>query len=114
VTVEDVLEEIVGEIEDEYDQEAQSVPLVRREGGEMVIDARMTIDDVNEQLGLDLPHGDYDTVGGLVFSLFGRPPQPGERVSAGGLEFVAATMDGLRLKQIRILHRKPEPEPVEG
>jgi len=113
VTVEDVLEEIVGEIEDEYDEEEHPGAEVSASGDETIVDARMTLDDVNEELHLELPHGDYETLGGFVFSLFGRPPEAGERVAWGNLEFVAEALDGLRLQKIRILNRPPEPVETE-
>jgi putative hemolysin len=108
VTVEDVLEEIVGEIEDEYDvEEHPNTQLVETEDG-AIVDARMTLADVNEELCLDLPPGDYDTVGGFVFSLFGRPPELGEQVSWGNTHFLVEALDGLRLQRIRVVRVTPE------
>jgi putative hemolysin len=111
VTVEDVLEEIVGEIEDEYDRESHpaAVSTAHEEGA--LVDGRMTIDDVNDELGLTLPTENYDTLGGLVFSLFGHPPEVGEQVAYDGVEFVAETVEGLRISKVRIIVRQPEPEP---
>jgi CBS domain containing-hemolysin-like protein len=106
VTIEDVLEEIVGEIEDEYDvPEEPSVVDFPGEG--TVLDARMTIDDCNAELGLDLQDEENDTIGGFVFSLFGRPPRAGERVQHGSLEFIAEAVDGIRLQRVRVLRRQP-------
>jgi putative hemolysin len=109
VTVEDVLEEIVGEIEDEYDV-AEEPPVEEPAGGEgLLVDARMPIDDVNEELQLELPEGDYDTLGGFVFSLFGRPPEVGEQIRFESTEFVVEEMEGRRLQRLRVINRPPQP-----
>lgn len=101
VTVEDVLEEIVGEIEDEYDTEEPTVePAAAGEG--TILDGRIAVEDVNELLGLNLSEDDYDTLGGFVFGLFGRPAQEGERVSHDGVDFVVEAMDGARFQRIRV------------
>ena len=111
VTVEDVLEEIVGEIEDEYDVTAR--PEMEEEDAEAgpLVDARMTVEDVNEELGLELPEGDYETLGGFVFTLFGRPATAGESVHYGAIEFRVEDVDGVRLNRIRILSA---PGPAES
>ncbi len=100
VTLEDVLEEIVGEIQDEYDEEEPAIRAI--EPGTSVVDAHLTIDDVNEELDLDLPPGDYETLGGLVYDLFGRPPEVGERVTFNGVSFTVEETDGPRLVKIRV------------
>lgn len=109
VSVEDVLEEIVGEIQDEYDT-TEHLPDAQTDapGQAPLVDARMTIGDVNETLDLELPEGEYDTLGGLVFGLLGRPAELGERVPFEDLVFVVEDMDGLRLLKIRVEHGKPE------
>ena len=111
VTIEDLLEELVGEIKDEYDQED---PLLSPLGPDVYrIDARMGIDDLNDQLDLDLPHEDFDTVGGFVFGQLGRQPEEGESVLYEELEFVVEKTDGRRVDKIRlILH--PDAEPLPG
>ena len=107
VTVEDVLEEIVGEIEDEYDVAEQPGVEDEPSGEGSLVDGRMTLADVNELLELRLPHEEHDTIGGFVFSLFGRPPRPGERVAHHDTEFVAEAMDGLRIQRVRVIPRSP-------
>lgn len=105
VTMEDLLEEIVGDIMDEYDaEEADKAPdIVRLPDGEVIIDARMGIDDVNEQLGLQLPTEDFESIGGYTFGLFGRVPLPGEQVAIdGGLTLVVERTAGRRLLSVRI------------
>ncbi len=105
VTMEDLLEEIVGEIMDEYDAESSdNPPEIKPAGdGQYVVDARMSIDDVNEQLGLHLPTEDFESIGGYTFGLFGRVPVPGEHVVIdGGVELVVEKTAGRRLLSVRI------------
>jgi CBS domain containing-hemolysin-like protein len=104
VTIEDLVEEIVGEIVDEYDQEE---PLVEPLGnGVMRVDAKLPIDEVNELLHADLPHDEWDTVGGLVYGLTGRVPVPGETVRLGTLEFQTERVTGRRI--LKVVIRKVE------
>ena len=105
VTMEDLLEEIVGEIMDEYDAEDKDrPPEIKMAGdGEYIVDARMNIDDVNERLGLHLPTEDFESIGGYTFGLFGRVPAPGEHlVIDGGVTLVVEKTAGRRLLSVRI------------
>jgi putative hemolysin len=118
ITIEDLIEEIVGEIQDEYDPEQKMVETDLQTGASLV-DARMTIDDVNEELNLSLPTVDFDTIGGLVFGLIGRPPEPGDTVDttvgADGeltVRFQVTKADGRRLQQVSI-ESFPTPSDVE-
>src|SRR5256885_2317199 len=81
VTVEDVVEEIVGEIQDEYDPPQEHVRRVAP--GVFVVNARAAVSEVNERFGWNLPQGDYETLGGLVLERLGRVPKPGDGVQAG-------------------------------
>ncbi len=113
VTMEDLLEEIVGEIMDEYDREEHDRPpeITQAGDGEYVVDARMNIDDVNEQLGLHLPTEDFESIGGYTFGLFGRVPVPGEQlVIDGGVTLVVEKTAGRRLLSVRI---KNPPGPAQ-
>ncbi len=112
VTIEDLLEELVGEIQDEYDQED---PMLLPLGpGVWRIDARMAIDDLNEHLDLDLPHSDFDTIGGFVFGQVGRQLEEGESVHYEELEFVVEKTDGRRVDKLRLILRlDDEPLPEE-
>src|SRR5215472_3249537 len=108
VTMEDLLEEIVGEIMDEYDAEQQDMPPEIKElpTGDVIVDARMNIDDVNERLGLHLPTEDFESIGGYTFGLFGRVPMPGEHLSIDdGLTLFVEKTAGRRLLSVRI--KKP-------
>ena len=102
VTMEDVLEEIVGEIADEYDEAAEE--LIRTDGsGHTEVDARVHIDDLNERFDLDLPEdGDFDTVGGFALSEFGRIPHQGESFHWRHWRFTVLDADERRLSRISI------------
>ena len=105
VTIEDLLEELVGEIVDEYDTEA---PMVEELGDdEYLVDARMSVDDLNELLGASLPDDEWDTVGGLVLGLAGRVPVVGERFELDGAEFTPERVQGRRVEQVRVTRRQP-------
>ena len=116
VTIEDLLEAVVGEIEDEHDELAAA--LIRKVGADTYIaDARAELKDVRTLLGPDFDPGDYaedvDTIGGLVFDLAGHVPKRGERVSnLAGFEFEVLAADSRRIKRLRIRRLKPEGEPL--
>ncbi len=100
VTIEDVLEEIVGEIQDEYDTSEE--PLIERIGaGEGIFDARVNIDDVNEALGLTLPT-ETDTLGGLVYQRLEKMPKVGDRVCVGNTTIEVLSVIGRRIKKVRV------------
>ncbi|MCW2667969.1 MAG: Hemolysin containing domain-like protein [Frankiales bacterium] len=94
VTIEDVLEEIVGEITDEYDREAP--PVERLAGGQVRVTSRLPVEDLEELYDVELPHENVDSVGGLLASELGRVPIPGATVRVGGLELVAESAKGRR------------------
>jgi CBS domain containing-hemolysin-like protein len=109
VTIEDLIEEIVGEIVDEYDQEE---PLVEPIDDRTIrVDAKMSIDEVNELLQVDLPHEEWDTVGGLVFGLTGRVPAAGETVSLDSLQFRTERVTGRRIQKVVITKSLVPSEP---
>jgi putative hemolysin len=107
VTLEDLLEEIVGEIEDEFDLPDESIE--RLPNGRMRIDGTFPIDDFNEQFGTDLPIEDYHTVGGFVFGLLGRAPERGDEVEHDGLRFTVLAVEGSRIERIEVELPPPEP-----
>ncbi len=109
VTLEDLLEEIVGEIADEYDREEPNVePLP--DGGYRV-NARLGIDEVNELLGVNLPDTEWDTIGGLLFNLVGRVPTEGQEVDVQGLRLRAERVQGHRVGRVRIHRIEADPDP---
>jgi CBS domain containing-hemolysin-like protein len=107
VTLEDLLEEIVGEIVDEYDVEGPKVE--RLPGGGLRVAGGTPIDEVNELLEVDLPDTDWDTVGGLMFNLLGHVPDEDEAVDFQGLEFRAERVQGRRILTVRITPKESEP-----
>lgn len=100
VTMEDLLEEIVGEILDEYDESAESP--ARATDGAPSIPGATHIGELNERFGLDVPTGDYTTIGGFVFGALGRLPRPGDRVTAGGAIFTVSQMDARRIDVLAV------------
>src|SRR5215472_13424461 len=106
VTIEDVIEEIIGDIEDEHDVDAAPT-LIERPDGTIIADARLPIETFEEQHGTRLRHNgddeDVDTLGGLVFALAGRVPRRGEVIPhPGGLEFEVLDADPRRIKRLRV------------
>jgi CBS domain containing-hemolysin-like protein len=111
VTLEDLLEEIVGEIEDEFDLPDESVEQV--DDDTIRIDGTFPIDDFNERFGTDIPVEDYHTVAGFVFGQLGRAPEVGDDVSWNGLRFDVVEVDGSRIGKIAVtFERRPEQEPA--
>lgn len=105
VTLEDLIEELVGEIVDEFDvEEPLAEPLP--EGGYRV-NARMQLEELNELLHAELPSGDWDTVGGLIYGELGHVPQEGEAVQVGGYVLVAEKVQGRRIGRVRIMPQSP-------
>ncbi len=105
VTLEDLIEELVGEIVDEFDvEEPVFVPLVN---GEYRVNARMPMDELNELLHAELPEGDWDTVGGLMLSLLGHVATEGEAVETDGFRLVAERVQGRRIGRIRVARLGP-------
>jgi putative hemolysin len=100
VTLEDVLEEIVGEIEDEYDLPDESFERVDERT--IRIDGTFPIDDFNEQFGTELPQEDYHTVAGFVFGLLGRAPEEGDVMDHQGLRFKVLETDGARIERLEV------------
>jgi CBS domain containing-hemolysin-like protein len=107
VCLEDVIEEIVGEIQDEFDNEREDI--VELGKGVWLCDARVNLEILNEELGLDLPLEGADTLGGFVFELFGKIPVRYEKASRGPLEFVVQDMDGHKIHTVKIVRREEQP-----
>ena len=109
VTMEDVLEEIVGEIQDEFDREAP--PVEDLGDGTCRVTARLTVEDLEELYGVELPHDDVETVGGLLAMALGRVPIPGATAHIGGLVLVAESAKGRRNRIGTVLVRREELDP---
>jgi CBS domain containing-hemolysin-like protein len=107
VTLEDLIEELVGEIVDEFDvDEPLIVPLG---GGQFRVSSKMAVDEVNEILGAELPTGDWDTIGGLVLAVSGHVPSEGETIEVNGHLLVAEKLQGRRIGSVRIVRLEGPP-----
>ena len=111
VTQEDVLEELVGEIRDEFDRE-ELLTIRRLSDGSYRSLGRVTVLDFNRQTGWEVPASPGDTLSGLVFNLLGRPPRQGDRVQVPGYELAVADISGTRITDVRIDKRDEEADAV--
>lgn len=105
ITMEDLLEEIVGEIHDEFDQDEQP-PMQHLDAHTLLVDARVSVSEVNETLDLNLPNG--QSVAGLVFSTLGEAPKPGQTIKVENALLSVEQIDGIRILQVRIHKLTPE------
>jgi CBS domain containing-hemolysin-like protein len=112
VTIEDLLEQIVGDIQDEYDLEEEW--LVEEDDGSVMVDARLPIEELEEYFSIEIERDKFDTVGGLIFHLTGRIPRIGEEVESGTIRLAVLAADERKISKVRItkLTEKPE-EPEE-
>jgi CBS domain containing-hemolysin-like protein len=102
VTIEDILEEIVGEITDEY-EEPEPDPIHRVADNALEVDGRVHIDEINEELGVELPEGDdYDTIGGFVFTSMGKIPATGEEMWHGNVRLKVIDAEERRINRLRV------------
>lgn len=111
VTIEDILEEIVGEIVDEYDTEQTLVEAL--DEGSWVVDARLPVDELSKLVDSELPSEGWDTVGGLLFGLLGHVPTPGERVDIDSVRLVAERVKGRRISKV-LVRKMPVAEPRDA
>ncbi|MEB3284940.1 MAG: hemolysin family protein [Candidatus Sericytochromatia bacterium] len=112
VTIEDILEEIVGEIRDEYDAE-EPAEIDLQSDGTLVVDGRANIDDVSAKLGAQLPTDDFDTIGGFVVGLLGRAPLSGEEVTWEGVRLQIEQVENRRVSRVRIWRRHTAPLEIQ-
>jgi putative hemolysin len=108
VTLEDLLEELVGEIEDEYDLPDESVEQI--DDRRVRIDGTFPIDDFNERFGTEIEQEDFHTVAGFVFGLLGRQAEPGDEVSSDGLRFTVLEIEGTRIQRLEVEFKPPPPD----
>lgn len=111
VTIEDLLEEIVGEIQDEYDGH-EELPIKEIAPGVVEVAGLYALDELNERFDLELPHEDFDTVGGLVLHLLGRVPIEGEVVALDNVEITVAQVEGRRVSRA-VVRMVSKPSAVE-
>jgi len=100
ITLEDCLEELVGDIVDEYDEE--DADIVHQADGSFLVDGRVAIDELDEVLDTELPDDDWDTLGGLVFNTLGHVPVEGEHLVTHGWRFTVREMEGRRIKRVEV------------
>ena len=110
VTIEDLLEEIVGEIQDEYDRE--EAPIERVNDSEAILDARVSIDALSELFGFQTDAEDYDTIGGFVYHHLGKVPVAGDEVRVDGLTLRVLSVLGRRIKKVRATKSSHQHDPV--
>ena len=106
VTVEDIIEEIVGEIYDEFD-ESPTPEIIKIDDNTLNISALVDIEDINEKYDLDIPNEDFQTLGGYVFGLLGREPEVGDKIEDKNLSFEVTELDGIRIS--RLIMKKDTP-----
>ena len=102
VTIEDIVEEIVGEILDEYDF-AEEMPYEQLQDGEYIFSGGIDVDDVNQITGSQIPKDTSETLGGYIYSQLGKVPNPGEIVEAGGLRLIVEQVVGRRIRKVRAI-----------
>ncbi|MBU6213140.1 MAG: hemolysin family protein [Actinomycetales bacterium] len=107
VTLEDLVEELVGDIRDEYDVAGQAAPGAA-DDGTFDIDGLTNIEDLSEDFGIDVPDGPYETVAGFMVAHLGRLPQPGDTVDVSGAHFEVAAMDGRRISRVQVVRTSVE------
>jgi CBS domain containing-hemolysin-like protein len=114
VTIKDLVSELVGELRDEMDV-AEEPGIVRVDETRWLVDGGVSIDELKESLGMELPEGEYVTLGGFLFDAFGHIPEEGERLVRDGWELRVAEMDRRRVaKVVAARLAEPEPEPAEA
>ncbi len=111
ISIEDLIEEIVGEIQDEYDVEEAMIEEVS--DSEAVFDARVSIRDVNDTLDLDIDDEDFDTLGGLLYHELGKVPNVGDEVRVNGAVVTVLTTTGRRVRKVRVTKAPPQPAVAE-
>ena len=113
VTLEDLLEELVGPIDDEHDIPTPADPVRELGGSRFEVDATLTLEELNERLGLQLPtDGEFQTIGGLVFHELGRLPVKGDRVIAHGVAFTVVDVSDHTIRRL-VIDLSPEISTVE-
>jgi CBS domain containing-hemolysin-like protein len=106
VSMEDIIEEIIGDIQDEFDHETEDV--VKLGEGMWLCDARVNLEFLAEETNLELPIDNFDTLGGFVFDLFGKIPVKNEKIEYKDYDFIIQEMDGHKINSIKIVTHKKE------
>ena len=106
VTMEDIIEEIVGDIQDEFDKEREDIITINE--NVWLCDARVDLDDLNETIGAKFPNEDFDSLGGFVFDLFGKVPVKYEKSSWNNYDFIVQDMEGHRINVIKVIRNNED------
>ena len=106
VFMENIIEEIIGDIQDEFDNEKEDI--LDLGGGTWLCDARVNLDDLSDRLGIPLPAEDFDTLGGFVFDIFGKIPVKYEKTAWGGHDFIIQDVEGHKINSVKIVIRNDE------
>jgi putative hemolysin len=112
VTLEDLVEELIGDIRDEYDAEEGETTRLR--SGDVEVDGLLNLDDFAEETGVELPDGPYETVAGFLAAQLGRVPSVGDEGTVDGYKLTVTEMDGRRVARVRVHHVSPEANPSEA
>ena len=112
VTIEDLLEQIVGDIQDEYDLEEEW--LVEQPDGSVIVDARLPIEELEEHFHIEVEREKFDTVGGLIFHLLGKIPATGDQVDNDSIHMIVLGADERRISKVRIVRKSEAVEETEG
>ena len=100
ITLEDVIEEIVGDIDDEYDTDESELKVV--DDNTIIVDAKVDVEEVEQHFGLDMPEGPYESIGGLIILRLGKVPETGATLQEGQLNFKVLSADARRVKSVRV------------
>jgi CBS domain containing-hemolysin-like protein len=103
ISMEDIIEEIIGDIQDEFDNEREDILKVSDDS--WLCDARMNLEDLSEEIGVELPVEDFDTLGGFVFDLLGKIPVKYEKAVYENIDFIVQDMEGHKINTVKIVKR---------
>ena len=106
VSMENIIEEIIGDIQDEFDNEKEDIQELG--GGAWLCDTRVNLEDLSERIGIELPAEDFDTLGGFVFDLFGKIPVKLEKAAWDGHDFIIQDVEGHKINSVKIVVSKKE------
>jgi magnesium and cobalt transporter len=109
ITIEDILEEIVGEIMDEHDNEESLISVLDEDS--VVVDARLEIEKLEKHFDVELPEGDFESVGGFIIHLLGKIPEKGEQITFGNLEMTIRSADERKIYKIKVTRHQPAEAP---
>ena len=112
ITIEDIVEEIVGEIMDEHDNEESLINPI--DGSTVMVDARLEIEKFSKYVQIELPEGDFESVGGFIIHLLGRIPNKGERISFKGLDMTVQSADERKIYSVKVTYQPTDDHPAAG